>query len=125
MIDQIGRHLADRKFPAGIRGYRDLLDWVRSHGELTAVGVEGTGAYGGRTGAGSHRNRCHCHRREPPDRKTRRRKGKSDPIDAYAAATAVLCGRATGVPKVGTAWSRRCGSCGWPAAAPSEPATRQ
>jgi hypothetical protein len=34
-----------------------------------------------------------------PDRKTRRRKGKSDPIDAYAAADAVLSGRATGTPK--------------------------
>ncbi|WP_285741050.1 IS110 family transposase, partial [Kitasatospora phosalacinea] len=34
-----------------------------------------------------------------PDRKTRRMKGKSDPIDAYAAATAVLSGRATGIPK--------------------------
>lgn len=34
-----------------------------------------------------------------PDRRTRRMKGKSDPIDAYAAATAVLSGRATGIPK--------------------------
>ncbi|MEU0965930.1 transposase [Streptomyces sp. NPDC005917] len=33
------------------------------------------------------------------DRKTRRMKGKSDPIEAYAAATAVLSGRPTGIPK--------------------------
>lgn len=46
VIDSVGRHLADREFPATIRGYRDLLDWMRSHGALTAVGVEGTGAYG-------------------------------------------------------------------------------
>ncbi|MFG2794933.1 transposase [Streptomyces sp. NPDC048419] len=46
VIDTVGRHLADREFPATIRGYRDLLDWMRSHGELVAVGVEGTGAYG-------------------------------------------------------------------------------
>ncbi|MFD4545759.1 hypothetical protein ACFVXW_10340 [Streptomyces sp. NPDC058251] len=43
MIDPIGRHLADREFPATIRGYRDLLDRMRSHGTLVAVGVEGTG----------------------------------------------------------------------------------
>ncbi|WP_425276230.1 IS110 family transposase [Streptomyces lavendulae] len=34
-----------------------------------------------------------------PDRKARRARGKSDPIDAYAAATAVLSGRASGTPK--------------------------
>ncbi|MFJ9843409.1 hypothetical protein ACIRYZ_23680 [Kitasatospora sp. NPDC101155] len=30
VIDSIGRHLADREFPATVRGYRDLLDWMRS-----------------------------------------------------------------------------------------------
>ena len=34
-----------------------------------------------------------------PDRANRRRKGKSDPIDAEAAARAVLAGQATAVPK--------------------------
>jgi transposase len=37
-----------------------------------------------------------------PDRKTRRRKGKSDTIDAEAAARAVQAGRATGIPKTRT-----------------------
>jgi transposase len=36
-----------------------------------------------------------------PDRRTRRTKGKSDPIDAEAAARTVLAGKATGVPKSG------------------------
>lgn len=35
-----------------------------------------------------------------PDRKTRRMHGKSDPIDAIAAARAVLAGTATGTPKL-------------------------
>jgi len=34
-----------------------------------------------------------------PDRRTRRQQGKSDPIDAEAAARAVLAGTATAVPK--------------------------
>ncbi len=34
-----------------------------------------------------------------PDRKARRYQGKSDPIDAYAAATAALSGRASGTPR--------------------------
>ncbi|GAA1911211.1 hypothetical protein GCM10009716_21450 [Streptomyces sodiiphilus] len=79
--------------------YRDLLEWMRCHGELTAVGIEGTGAYGAelaRVLAASGTTVIDVDR---PDRKTRRMKGKSDPIDAYAAATAVLSGRATGTPK--------------------------
>ena len=39
------------------------------------------------------------HLADRPDRKTRRLRGKSDPIDAYAAASAVASGRATGTPK--------------------------
>ena len=34
-----------------------------------------------------------------PDRKTRRRQGKSDPIDAVYAARAALAGTRTGTPK--------------------------
>lgn len=34
-----------------------------------------------------------------PDRRARRANGKSDPLDAYAAATAVLSGRASATPK--------------------------
>jgi transposase len=99
LVDPVGRHLTDREFPATIRGYRDLLDWMRSHGELTAVGVEGTGAYGAELARVLTAAGVTVIDVDRPDRKTRRLKGKSDPIDAYAAATAVLSGRAAGVPK--------------------------
>ncbi|WP_331769141.1 IS110 family transposase (plasmid) [Embleya sp. NBC_00888] len=99
VIDPLGRHLADREFPATVRGYRDLLDWMRSHGTPTAVGVEGTGAYGAELARVLTAAGVTVVDVDRPDRKTRRTKGKSDPIDAYAAATAVLSGRATGIPK--------------------------
>nr|WP_073791087.1 transposase [Streptomyces sp. CB01580] len=99
VIDAVGRHLADREFPATIRGYRDLLDWMRTHGALVAVGVEGTGAYGAELARVLTAAGVTVVDVDRPDRKTRRMKGKSDPIGAYAAATAVLSGRATGVPK--------------------------
>jgi transposase len=99
VIDTVGRHLADREFPATIRGYRDLLEWMRSHGALVAVGVEGTGAYGAELARVLTAAGVAVVDVDRPDRKTRRTKGKSDPIDAYAAATAVLSGRATGIPK--------------------------
>lgn len=99
VIDPVGRHLADREFPATIRGYRDLLDWMRSHGTLAAVGVEGTGAYGAELARVLTAAGVTVVDVDRPDRKTRRTKGRSDPIDAHAAATAVASGRATGIPK--------------------------
>jgi transposase len=102
VVDPIGRHLADKGFPATGAGYRDLLAWLRSHGTLEAVGVEGTGAYG--AGLARHLTAAGVTVIEVdrPDRRTRRLRGKSDPIDAYAAAEAVASGRASGTPKTRT-----------------------
>jgi len=99
VIDPLGRHLADAEFPATAAGYQDLEAWLRSHGQLVAVGVEGTGSYG--AGLARHLSSAGLVVVEVdrPDRRARRNKGKSDPIDAYAAAAAVACGRATGTPK--------------------------
>lgn len=99
VIDPIGRHLADREFPATMRGYQDLLDWMRSYGALAVVGVEGTGTYGAELARVLATAGVRVVEVDRPDRKTRRMRGKSDPIDAYAAATAVLAGRASGTPK--------------------------
>src|SRR5215207_6830164 len=38
--------------------------------------------------------------------------GKSDPVDAEAAARAVVAGQATAIPRPATAWSRWCGAGG-------------
>src|SRR4051794_61417 len=46
VIDEVGRPLADAGFPTTPDGYRQLLGWAGAHGEITAFGVEGTGAYG-------------------------------------------------------------------------------
>jgi transposase len=89
-VDERGRVLGSAEFPASSRGYAALLSWAMALGRLEVVGVEGTGVYG----AGLLRflqlagvtvlevNR--------PDRKTRRLHGKSDPVDAEAAARAAL-----------------------------------
>jgi transposase len=99
VIDELGRHLADREFPATTAGYHDLHAFVTSYGDPVAVGVEGTGAYGAELARHLTRAGLTVVDVDRPDRKTRRMKGKSDPIDAYAAATAVASGRATGTPK--------------------------
>lgn len=99
VIDSVGRVLGTEQFPATAAGYTALLTWMRTFGQLTRVGVEGTGAYG----AGLTRLLQAAHidviEIDRPDRKTRRFQGKSDPIDAIQAAKAALAGDRTGTPK--------------------------
>jgi transposase len=94
-----GRRLADREFPATAAGYAGLLDWLASFGRLAAVGVEGTGSYGKALARHLRAAGVTVHEVDRPDRKDRRMRGKSDPLDAYRAAEAVLAGRAATVPK--------------------------
>jgi transposase len=100
-LDQLGRQLTTRQAATTPAGYRALLDWARSLGEVTAWGVEGTGCYGAglaRFLDGQGQLVLEVNR---PDRSARRRRGKSDPVDAEAAARAVLAGQVTAIPKTG------------------------
>lgn len=99
VIDPVGRLLGDREFPATAAGYRALLRWIGSFGGVGAVGVEGTGTYGAGLARYLAAEDVRVIEVDRPDRKTRRRQGKSDPIDAIAAARAVQAGTATGTPK--------------------------
>ena len=94
-----GRTLDTASFPTTIVGYAGLHDWMRSHGTLERVGVESTGSWG----AGLTRHLTSVGvvvvEVDRPDRKARRQHGKTDTVDAVAAARAVISGRATGVPK--------------------------
>jgi transposase len=78
-----------------------LLAWAQRLGEVEAWGVEGTGCYGAalaRFLAGQGQLVWEVNR---PDRSARHRRGKSDPVDAEAAARAVQAGHATAIPKAG------------------------
>jgi len=99
VIDRLGRHLGDAEFPVSSTGYRRLLAWAQQHGTVASAGVEGTGSYG--TGLARYLRSAGVTVSEVnrPDRSTRRMAGKSDPLDAYAAARAVLNGSAASAPK--------------------------
>ena len=99
VIDQVGRVLGTECFPAGPAGYTALLAWMRSFGRLVRVGVEGTGAYGAGLARQLRDEHVEMVEVDRPDRKARRYQGKSDPIDAIAAAKAALAGDRTGTPK--------------------------
>ncbi len=101
-VDQLGRLLGNAQFPATMAGYRRLLAWLQTFGAVTAVGVEGTGSYGAGLARFLRSAQVRVVEVDRPNRRTRCRVGKSDPIDAEAAARAVLAGTATGVPKTRT-----------------------
>jgi transposase len=63
------------------------------------IGIEGTGTYGAGLTRYLAAEKIVLVEVDRPDRKTRRAKGKSDPIDAIAAARAALSGQANGAPK--------------------------
>jgi transposase len=98
-IDQVGRLLGTREFPANLAGYQQLLEWLESFGVLARIGIEGTGCYGagltrflrGQGVAVIEVNR--------PDRRSRRVRGKSDPLDAESAARRALAGEDHITPK--------------------------
>jgi transposase len=99
VVDQVGRVLGTEQFPTTTTGHRAALAWLRGHGRLVKVGVEGTGSYGAglaRHLAGQGVEVVEVIR---PNRQARRRRGKSDTADAVAAALAALNGEATGRPK--------------------------
>ena len=45
-LDELGVLVGVESFPTTPAGYRALLGWLGSHGEVVVVGVEGTGSYG-------------------------------------------------------------------------------
>jgi transposase len=102
VVDQSGRVLGDREFPATAAGYRLLLAWLGQFGQVMKVGVEGTGSYGAGLARHLTASGAAVVEVDRPDRRTRRSQGKSDPIDALAAARAALSGQACGVPKTRT-----------------------
>lgn len=99
VIDEIGRMLGHRQFPTSVAGYRALLAWMSEHGPLRSIGIEGTGSYGVGLARYLRAQGVHLVEVDRPNRKMRRQRGKSDPIDAEAAARAVLAGTATTTPK--------------------------
>ena len=100
-VDQLGRRLGELRVPTTARGYERLLGWAEGFGPVGCAGIEGTSSYG--AGLVRHLKAAGVSvvEVERPKRRHLRRKGKSDPIDAEAAARAVLAGEALGEPKSG------------------------
>ena len=100
-LDQLGTRLGEYRLASTAQGYLDLERWAGGLGEVPTFGIEGTGSYGAglaRFLVGRGYTVIEVNR---PDRAARRRLGKNDPLDAEAAARAVLGRVATTTPKAG------------------------
>lgn len=94
-----GGVVAHAAFPTTAAGYQQLVAWARSFGEVRRAGVEGTGSYGAALARHLHADRFTVLEVNRPNRSVRRRRGKSDAVDAENAARAVLAGEAAALPK--------------------------
>ncbi|MFG2530425.1 IS110 family transposase [Streptomyces sp. NPDC048516] len=97
----MGAVLATGEFPATAAGYRDLLRWVRGLGVVRRAGVEGTGSFGAALSRHLLSHGVVVFDVNRMDRADRRRRGKTDPLDAENAARTVLSGRARARAKSG------------------------
>ncbi len=100
-LDGLGARLGELSIPTTVVGYEQLRRWAMQLGRVRTFGIEGTGSYGAGLARYLRRNGFHVVEVNRPDRAARYRRGKSDPVDAEAAARAVLAGTATAVPKSG------------------------
>ncbi|WP_426513549.1 IS110 family transposase [Dactylosporangium sp. McL0621] len=95
VLTPMGAIAGTNAFPTTTVGYRQLLEWARTFGRVRRAGVECTGSYGIALTRHLLQAGVEVIEVNQPDRGERRRRGKTDAIDAEAAARAVLSGRAT------------------------------
>jgi transposase len=98
--DTFGRRLATTSVPTTPAGYAELLGWAKRLGRLEAWGIEGTASFGAGLTRFLRRHGEVVFEVNRPDRQTRRRRGKSDPLDAEAAARTVQAQQGN-IPKAG------------------------
>lgn len=101
VVDENNRVLGSDFFATTRQGYRQMLTWMASFGTVARIGVECTGSYG--AGLLRHLQNAGITVLEvtAPDKMERRRRGKSDTIDAESAAHAAFSLIRTVTPKEG------------------------
>jgi hypothetical protein len=102
VLDSVGALLDSRWVAATAAGYQQLLGWALALGTPRRAGVRVHRLVrGGAAPPLAGRLRGWSPGVNQPDKATRRRGGKTDPIDAEAAARAVLAGRAAATATTG------------------------
>ncbi len=95
LVSMTGTRLADREFAATAAGYTQLWAWASGYGRIQRAGVESSASYGAGLTRMLTATGVEVIEVNAPDQVVRHAAGKTDQIDAYNAAMAVLSGRAT------------------------------
>ena len=98
-LDELGARLGELTISADSDGYAALAAWAEQIGRIGAFGIEGTGSYGVGLASFLRRRGHRIIEVNRGDRRGRRSNGKSDTLDAEAAARAVLSGEAASGPE--------------------------
>ena len=96
-ITATGKVIGDAEFPTTMRGYRGAVGFLTGCGAVLRIGVEGAAGYGAGITRALFATGIAVVEVERPTRSARRRAGKSDRLDAYHAARAVLAERSSPV----------------------------
>ena len=99
VVDEQDRVIGTQSFATTRQGYRQMLAWMCSLGDLQRVGVESTGSYGAGLLRFMQRAGIAVLEVTTPDRQDRRRRGKNDDLDAQNAAHAAFVGKRTVTPR--------------------------
>ncbi len=99
IVDAGDRVLETRSFATTRQGYRAMLAWMRSFGELKRIGVESTGSYGAALLRYMQAAGIEVLEVTTPDRHDRRKRGKNNGLDAQDAAHAAFAGQRTVTPR--------------------------
>jgi transposase len=99
IVDEQDRALGTRCFATTRQGYRQMLVWMRSFGEVQRIGIESTGSYGAGLLRFVQEAGIEVLEVTAPDKHDRRRRGKNDDLDAQNAAHAAFAGKRTVTPR--------------------------
>ena len=99
VVDEQDRVLGTRCFATTRQGYRQMLAWMRSFGNVKRIGIESTGSYGAGLLRFMQDAGIEVLEVTTPDKHDRRRRGKNDDLDAQNAAHAAFAGKRTVTPR--------------------------
>ncbi len=99
VVDDNDQVLGTQSFATTRQGYKLMLTWMRSFGDLQRIGVECTGSYGAGLLRYMQAAGVDVLEVTAPDKLDRRRRGKNDDFDAQSAAHAAFAKRRTVTPR--------------------------
>ncbi len=95
VVNEQDQVLGTQCFATTRQGYRQMLAWMRSFGQVQRIGIESTGTYGAGLLRFMQRAGVEILEVTAPDKQDRRKRGKSDDLDAQNAAHAAFAGKRT------------------------------